>query len=351
MLVLASALLVGLNRIAGQRISGTAKADWPQPPGVGSCVDLLSGVGGVVVVPCGGPHDAEATKSYSALDPVLADSPTASLDAACSDAGRGYLGHEASGATFPGGADGGWGWDGTNGAGVADDAVMPLGLNYSTFPVGAPQSERAGDRGWAVCVIQPKLAVRYLGSIHGATLTDAPDAFRTCWGRGGGNDPVTCAGPHAFEVFGAARGGVSIRLTVSPPTRADAGAALGADAETPDGGGALATPEQQQRVWQQVQAQTDSMALAQALAEDMERALAAGQPADSAVTGQVDSDVIALAKQLVTRHQQRTEQCRAMIADALGVADPTYGGVLTVEVRAGIPAGPAPPSTRRPGRR
>ncbi len=273
-LVLALGAVVVFNRVAAQRIPGTGLADWPQPPPAGSCVNLLSGAGGVAVVPCDGPHDAEVTKAYPALHPVLMASPSALIDSACADAARAYLGADAGGElpTVANSADG-------------LDHVLALGLNFAASAAGAPAAERAGDLGWMVCDIQPAQAVRYSGSVRGATVADAPDAYRWCWSETDRQSPVSCTEPHAAEVLGVAPAYTGDTLTV----------VLEAPPHDPTTG-----PSEAELAHDRAES---SRRISRAINETMQR-------------------------QVQTRRETVSRQCSALAAAELGVADPTYGGLL-----------------------
>jgi hypothetical protein len=273
-LVLTATVLVVLNRVTAQRIAGTPQTDWPAPPAVGMCVNLLSGAGGVAVVPCDGPHDAEVTKAYSALDPVLSASPSASIDSACADAARAYLGADAGGElpTVANSADG-------------LDHVLALGLNFAASAAGAPAAERAGDLGWTVCDIQPAQAVRYSGSVRGATVADAPDAYRWCWSETDRQSPVSCTEPHAAEVLGVAPAYTGDTLTVvveAPPNDPTTG------------------PSEAELAHDRAES---SRRISRAINETMQQRVQA-------------------------RRETLSRQCSALAAEELGVADPTYGGLL-----------------------
>jgi len=302
-LLVAAAALVVLNRVAAQRISGTAVTDWPAPPAVGSCIDLLSGGGGVAVVPCDGPHDAEVTKAYSALDPVLAASPSASIDAACADAARAHLGDGAGGEkpSSPAPADG-------------PDHILALGLNFAASAAGAPAVERAGDRGWMICDIQPAQAARYSGSVRGATSADAPDAYRWCWSEADQRTPVSCAEPHAAELLGTAPGYThpSVKLVVQVPPES-----LTSTGDSPGGesGGAGAAGDDDPN---------RSGSAAGSAAEE------AAAERDRAETARRYSRLISetLQSQVQARSETLNRQCSALAAEVVGVSDPTYGGLL-----------------------
>lgn len=306
-LVLAAAVLVALNRVAAQRIFGSAMADWPQPPALGSCIDLHGDGGGVAVVPCDSPHDAEVTKSYPALDPVLAASPSASIDAACADAARAYLGDGAMGddaaRTVP--SDG-------------PDRVVALGLSHQAFSVGAPAADRAGDLGWQICVVQPTIPARYAGSVHGATPADAPDAYHWCWSEIERVISAPCTEPHAVQVLGVAAGytASTVTVTVEPPPAAASGSDPGSGAGVNANG--------------QLDAPAPGDEPAPGVAADSAGASADEAEPDRAEMSQRISRVIneTMQQHIQVRRETLGNQCAALAAAELEVADPTFGGLL-----------------------
>jgi hypothetical protein len=256
------------------------------------------------VVPCEGPHDAEVTKAYSALDPVLAASPSASIDAACADAARAYVGDDADGARA----------DAAEDSDTAPDHVAALGLNFAASAAAAPAAERAGDLGWMICDIQPAQAARYSGSVRGAGVADAPGAYHWCWSESDRQTPVSCTEPHAAELLGTAPGythpPVKLVVQAPPENRASTGDAPGGESGgagaagdgDPDGGGSAAGP-----------------AAEEAAAEH-----------DRAETARRYSRLISetLQSQVQARSETLNRQCSALAVEVLGVSDPTYGGVL-----------------------
>lgn len=313
-LALAAATLLAVDGVSAHRIAGTAEAtSWPAPPPAGSCLDLAGGQ--VAAVPCTEVHDAEVTKAYGALDPVLAASPTASLYASCSDAARSYVGAGAAGPAplsaggkpeDPGPSMFGPGVDAfpsPSTTGTPEFTRFPLA--YTPTVVQAPADQRVGDRGWAVCVIQPEIPAIYVGTVRGATLAHAPDAYRTCWGDEGAAEPVTCTRPHEFETLGAMRTTVTTRITgVLAPS--------------------MTTMLQTGQAIDQ----------ARSLAEDMVGAVAAGQPASTAYHGPVDPLAAAIAVKIFDAQLAWNRSCQATAATTLGIADPTYAGRLTVAAQA-----------------
>lgn len=271
-LILAVGAVVVLNRVAAQRIPGTAQADWPQPPPAGSCVNLLSEARGVAVVPCDGPHDAEVTKAYPALHPVLMASPSALIDSACADAARAYLGEGAREPRADNPPDG-------------PDRVVPLGLSYQASPVAAPAAERAGALGWEVCVVQPAVPARYVGSVHDVTPASAPGAYHWCWSTVEPPTSAPCTEPHTAQLLGVAPAYTGDTLTVvveAPPHDPTTG------------------PSEAELAHDRAES---SRRISRAINETMQR-------------------------QVQARRETVSRQCSALAAEELGVADPTYGGLL-----------------------
>jgi hypothetical protein len=179
-LLLALACLVAINRAQGERVAGQPVATWPQPPPVGTCLDLDGGT--PRSVPCAGPHDAEVTRAFGALNPIVTDTSRDPMYDACDAAAADYLGPSAHATRIPGSPD----WD-----------FLPLA--YRTGPVDAPSDQRAGRYGWMVCVLQPAAPARYSGTVRGIPVTAAPVAYRWCLDHR--NSPVSCAAPHATEIL------------------------------------------------------------------------------------------------------------------------------------------------------
>jgi hypothetical protein len=205
-LVLALAGVVAVGQAAAQTVAGHPVADWPLPPAVGSCLDLDAGH--PRAVPCSGPHDAEVTRAFGPLNPMATATSQGPLYVACEQAGAGYLGTAARASTVPGRPD----WD-----------YLPL--TYSTRPVTAPPDQRAGRYGWVVCVVEPAIPVRYVGTVHRVPVTAAPAAYRTCLDDSG--QAVSCVLPHTQEVLAALNSSVNwgwepvIRIGVPPVPGSD----------------------------------------------------------------------------------------------------------------------------------
>lgn len=335
-LTLAVGALVMLNRTAAQRIPGAAMPDWPEPPAVGSCVDLLSGVGGTAVVPCSEPHDAEVTKAYSALDPVLAASPSASIDAACTSAMGAYVGPDAvvgDGAVEGvAGGSGGTAADGSGDSGAAaGGGLHPIGLQASAAPVSAPQDQRVGGRGWLVCVVMPTTRVRYLGTVRQVTASGVPDAYRLCWGADGASELVSCTLPHSSEVLASAVFPAVPLLFAhadEPGAPVPDGYWSGTVSSLPPGDVALvprsgggAVPSGSGPAAADLASDSDEQ-LAQLEAE---RALAAAKAAAESGMGE-------LGDRLVQWQRDVAEQCHAQAATIMRRPDPTFAGTLMVGV-------------------
>jgi hypothetical protein len=181
-LLLALVGIVAVNQREGHRVPGHPVADWPQPPPVGSCLDVDGD--NPRTVPCSGPHDAEVTRTFGPLDPMATAVSQDRVYDACRAAAPGNLGPAAGGTPVPGRPT----WD-----------YLPLA--YTTRPLAAPPDQRAGRYGWEVCVVSPAIPVRYRGTVQHVPVTDAPAAYRTCLDSAG--QPVSCVLPHAQEVLAA----------------------------------------------------------------------------------------------------------------------------------------------------
>lgn len=192
--LLVLACLIAVNQVQGKRLAGRPVAHWPQPPPVGSCLNLDGG--DPRSVPCAGPHDAEVTRAVGALNPMVTDTSRDPMYDACDVAAANYLGASAQSQRIPGTTE----WE-----------FLPLA--YRTRPVDAPPDQRAGRYGWMVCVLEPAAPVRYVGSVRGIPVTAAPAAYRWCLDHR--NAAVSCALPHATEVLATLDDG---RSTVSGPS-------------------------------------------------------------------------------------------------------------------------------------
>lgn len=181
-LLLALVGVIVVNQRQGRQVPGHPVADWPQPPPVGSCLDVDGD--NPRTVPCSGPHDAEVTRTFGPLDPMATAVSQDRVYDACRAAASGYLGPAADGTPVPGRPT----WD-----------YLPLA--YTTRPVAAPPDQRAGRYGWVVCVVLPAIPVRYQGTVQHVPVSDAPAAYRTCLDAG--DDAISCVLPHAAEVLAA----------------------------------------------------------------------------------------------------------------------------------------------------
>jgi hypothetical protein len=263
--------LVVVSQAAGNRLAGNPIADWPQPPAVGSCLDLDDDTGSRAV-PCDRPHDAEVMKTFDALDPIAAatsaDSQltvTDACDAAADAISQADSAPPAGESVLPGQPD----W------------ALPLSALLVRL-VHAPPDQRAGPYGWMACVVQPGVPVRYTGTFRGATANNRPAAYGTCYDDRG--TAVSCLAPHATEVLAV----VARQIIVGKPAR------------TPD----------------------RSRSPVSAPISDAD--IAAAQEA-------VDAQNAATRK-LASTLPTWTKQCQNIAVSRLGVDDPTYDGALLVTV-------------------
>jgi hypothetical protein len=254
---------------AGNRLAGNPIADWPQPPAVGSCLDL-DGDTGSRVVPCDRPHDAEVTQTFDALDPVAAaTSADSQLSVACGSAADAI----SQDATEPPA--------GERALPGHPDWALP-GTPFSAQLVHAPPDQSAGPYGWMACVIQPVIPVRYTGTVRGTPANNRPAAYGTCYDDRG--TAVSCLAPHATELLAV----VARQITV------------GTLAGTPD----------------------RSKSPVSAPISDAD--IAAAQQAIDAQN--------AATRKLASTLPIWTKQCQDIAVSRLGVDDPTYGGALLVTV-------------------
>lgn len=283
-LVLIAAVLIAVNHRPADLVAGQPVAGWPQPPAVGSCLDLAGR--DQRVVPCDGPHDAEVTRSVDARDPMATAMSQDRVYDACGEAADRYVGlpFGPTSASIPQAADGQTDWQ----------APLPV---YSGKPVYAPPDQRAGRYGWVACVILPQVPTRYTGSVKGMVRTAAaegevgsvgasiamPAAYRTCVGRN--QRPASCAGPHQVEVVASGWAVTTIALNGSPT--GDAGAT---DPPSPA----------------EIQQRAAASAATQRIA-----ALRAGQQ----------------------------QQCEDLASAVVGTEDPTFGGKLLVRIDAAVDPG------------
>lgn len=260
--------LAVVSQAAGNRLAGNPIADWPQPPAVGSCLDLDDA--GSRAVPCDRPHDAEVTQTFDALDPIAAaTSPDSQLSVACGSAAdaisQAVSAPPAGESVLPGQPD----W------------ALP-GTPFSSRLVHAPPDQSAGPYGWMACVIQPIFQDRYTGAFRAATANNRPAAYGTCYDNRG--TAVSCLAPHATEVLAV----VARQIIV---------------------GKAAGTPDR-------------SRSPVSAPISDAD--IAAAQEA-------VDAQNAATRK-LASTLPTWTKQCQDIAVSRLGVDDPTYGGALLVTV-------------------
>ncbi len=296
-LLLALAALVTVNRVATQRIAGNPVTDWPKPPPVGSCVDTD---GGIAVVPCSGPHDAEVTAAYGALDPIVTDTARDPMYDACAASAADYLGPGAEAAAIRGAS----GW-------------RTMGLKYAAAPVAAPPDQRAGAYGWQVCVVGPSVPARYLGSVRDVRFASAPAAFRTC--RDGQGPDVSCAVPHRGEVLAVTGSGFDWTWSAGHPTAGPAGDPSEVEPEPPLSPSPPAgrAPSEGEQAHAQQEAERQASLARQA------------------------------ARQLIQRvHETLDRQCDSVAEELIGSGDATFGGLLNVSPTSmdGVDLPGAPPS-------
>ncbi len=206
--VLVCALLVvaAASRFGAPGVRGQPVAAWPQPPAVGSC--LNAGRTGGDVVPCSQPHEAEVTRSFAATDPLLDDEASA-FDGQltrrflelCSAAAADYLGlprlirsGEASGSANSAPSE----------HSIAP-ALMVQPPNYAVSAIAAPQDERVGELGWAVCAVQPRIPAAYTGTVRhlGQRM---PAGYGTCFNsdRNAPSGDVSCTSDHRGQTLATA---------------------------------------------------------------------------------------------------------------------------------------------------
>lgn len=233
LLVLAIVGVVAVNHVQGNRVAGRATADWPQPPPVGSCLNIDDTR--TSVVDCSGLHDAEVTRAFGPLDPMATARSQDPMYNACATAADQYIGLDTrvQPDLIPPATEGPVVW-------------KPLPPGYAGSPIYAPADQRAGRYGWAACVIKPRAPGKYTGSIRGILSTNAADlppgadgaapivtpaTFRTCLDRQ--QQPASCVGPHHVEVLAAAQVVTSIRIsnTQNPGTSAGSASSTAAAAE------------------------------------------------------------------------------------------------------------------------
>lgn len=267
LLMLAIVGIAAVNRAQASRVTGRAVADWPQPPPAGACVDVDEM--NTRVVDCSGAHDAEVTRAFGPFDPMAIARSQDPMYVACAAAADDYVGRGVHAQPDPVPPVTGW-----------PVVWQPLGPGYTGSPIYAPADQRAGQYGWAACVITPPAPGKYTGSVRGILSADpagvlsgadgaapvvAPAAFRICLDRQ--QRPASCVGPHYVEVLAAAQipTGISLANAQGP----------GSDSRSP------------------------IVAVAELMAE-------------------------------LTASSQR--QCTKFAADVIGTADPTFDGKLLIRV-------------------
>ncbi len=154
-LLVALTVLVAAPRLLSPALVARPSAlPLPLPPAVGSC---LRWEPALTVVPCTAPHAAEVTAGWTAVATVrTADDG----DSRCRAAAFQYVGLTLVGAA----------------------QVWRPAFGNRSWQVPAPPAERAGDRGWSVCVVAPALAAVSVGSVRdqGRNPLSRPAAFGMC---------------------------------------------------------------------------------------------------------------------------------------------------------------------------
>ncbi len=153
--------------LAGQPFA----APLPEPPQVGACLAVESMA--PTVVSCAEPHDLEVTARQGA------DVRGPRED--CDEAAWAYIGRPS----------------------VTTVGIWSLELlDTDTARIDAPDGQRAGVRGWSVCVIRPASRTRYLGSVRSLpTVLARPAAYGSC-AQGTAGVPTPCNTGHTSEYLG-----------------------------------------------------------------------------------------------------------------------------------------------------
>jgi hypothetical protein len=172
LLLVALAVVVAVPRLlAPDLVARPAALPLPAPPSIGACLDLDSRA---TVVPCTGSHAAEVTARWTADAPGR---PVGDGDSRCRAAAFEYVGLGL----------------------VGTAQVWRPAFGGRSWVVHAPADQRAGDRGWSVCVVGPSRAARSVGSVfeQGLHPTARPAAFGMCVTADA--IMVACDRPHRIE--------------------------------------------------------------------------------------------------------------------------------------------------------
>lgn len=172
LLLLALTVIVAVPRLlAPDLVARPSAVPLPEPPAVGSCLRLDPTV---VEVPCEQVHEAEVTARWSADAPGR---PTGPAESQCRAAAFDYVRLGLVGAA----------------------QVWRPAFGGHARLLRAPAEQRAGDRGWAACVIEPARATSSVGSVRdqGAAPATRPAAFGLC--VTGVGALVSCDRPHRIE--------------------------------------------------------------------------------------------------------------------------------------------------------
>lgn len=180
-LLLAVCAAVLVPQVLRPGMAGQASAaPLPPPPPIGTCVTLNQR--SHTRVDCANPHDGEVFVTWTADDPAR---PVGRHSLACTDELADVMGTEPARLH---------GWDLT----VVDVA---------TRLIRAPRADRAGDRGWAACLIRPADQTCYTGAVGGLSADSLrrPGAFGSC-ASGTLYFPLPCTDPHTVERLGTITG-------------------------------------------------------------------------------------------------------------------------------------------------
>lgn len=172
LLLVALTVIVAVPRLlAPDLVARPAALPLPEPPAVGACLVLVPTV---AQVPCGVAHAAEVTAHWSADDPGR---PTGSGESSCRAAAFSYVGLGLLGAA----------------------QVWRPAFSAHSRSLAAPPAQRAGDRGWTACIVEPSGSGLSAGSVRdqGSDPARRPAAFGLCvTGQG---ERVSCDRPHRIE--------------------------------------------------------------------------------------------------------------------------------------------------------